>query len=241
MPRTVRFNYGICINRDKDGNGKPCPLCESKEHQKVMIGHDFVCSECGEPLHKIQPPKTWWEKYGKYVIIAGVLAVLGAIAAVVMSLMGKETDPGTEPSPVVVDTTTVVIDTPSVVEDPTSIVPDTPTIDEIASTSEADETMEVADAAKPKSASESKPTGTSRRSKDLGYATWSGRLKNGLPNDENGTMTFKESHLIDSRDPQKRQAEPGDYVIGEYSEGKLVQGIWYDKSNSVKGSIIIGK
>ena len=77
--------------------------------------------------------------------------------------------------------------------------------------------------------------------KDLGYATWKGRTKNGLPNDENGTMTYKTQYLIDSRDPQRRMAEPGDYIIGEFSEGKLVQGIWYDSTNTVKGSIIIGK
>lgn len=234
MPRTVRFNYGICINRDKDGNGKPCPLCESKELQKVMIGHDFVCAECGEPLHKVQPPKSFWDKYGKLIIILGVLAVLGAIAAVVMSLTAKGTEPVPETPPVVEDTTAVVTDT-------TSIVPDTVAIDEPTPVTEPAKSTEAADEARSTSGQRTKPTGTSRYSKDLGYATWSGRLKNGLPNDESGTMTFKETHLIDSRDPQKRQAEPGDYVIGEYSEGKLVQGIWYDKSNNVKGSIIIGK
>ena len=234
MPRTVRFNYGICINRDKDGDGKPCPLCESKDLQKVMIGHDFVCAECGEPLHKVQPPKTFWDKYGKLIIIIGVLVVLGAIVTVVMSLTGKSTNQDPETPPVVGDAATVVIDT-------TSIDSDTVAIDGSAPVTEPVVSAEPVDEAKTTPVQKTKTAGTSRSSKDLGYATWSGRLKNGLPDDENGTMTFKESHLIDSRDPQKRQAEPGDYVIGEYSEGKLVQGIWYDKSNSVKGSIIIGK
>jgi hypothetical protein len=74
-------------------------------------------------------------------------------------------------------------------------------------------------------------------SKDLGYATFKGTW----PNDVNGHMIFKTSHVIDSRDPKKRMAEAGDYVIGEFSEGHLVQGIWYGSDNQVKGSVIIGK
>ena len=31
-----------------------------------------------------------------------------------------------------------------------------------------------------------------------------------------------------------------DYIIGEFVDGKLVQGVWYDSANNVKGSIIIG-
>ena len=53
-------------------------------------------------------------------------------------------------------------------------------------------------------------------------------------------MTFKEKHLIDKRDSQKRMADSGDYIIGEYVNGKLVQGVWYNEKNTVKGSIIIG-
>ena len=74
-------------------------------------------------------------------------------------------------------------------------------------------------------------------SKDLGYAVFKGSW----PNDVNGRMIFRSSHIIDSRDAKGRVAEPGDYVIGEFSEGHLVQGIWYGADNQVKGSIIIGK
>lgn len=77
--------------------------------------------------------------------------------------------------------------------------------------------------------------------KNLGYATFRGALKNGMPHDVNGRLTFKTSHIIDSRDPKGRVAEPGDYVIGEFSDGHLVQGIWYGSDHQVKGSIIIGK
>lgn len=87
-----------------------------------------------------------------------------------------------------------------------------------------------------KTAPVSKPAATSG-SKNLGYATFKGSW----PNDVNGRMVFTSSHVIDSKDPKKRVASAGDYVIGEWSEGHLVQGIWYGADNQVKGSIIIGK
>ena len=74
-------------------------------------------------------------------------------------------------------------------------------------------------------------------SKNLGYATFKGSW----PNDVNGRMIFNSSHVIDSKDPKKRVAEAGDYVIGEWADGHLVQGIWYGANNQVKGSVIIGR
>ena len=76
--------------------------------------------------------------------------------------------------------------------------------------------------------------------KNLGYATFKGSLRNGKPHDVSGRLIFKTSHVIDSRDPKGRIADPGDYVIGEFADGHLVQGIWYGSDHHVKGSIIIG-
>lgn len=81
-----------------------------------------------------------------------------------------------------------------------------------------------------------KPVASAR---SLDYGKWSGAWKNGKPNGT-GTMRYTKEYLIDSRDPQKRVAKAGDYIIGEYANGRLVQGVWYDSSNNVKGSIIIG-
>lgn len=77
--------------------------------------------------------------------------------------------------------------------------------------------------------------------KNLGYGTFRGTFRNGKPHDVNGRLVFKTTHQIDSHDPKGRVAEPGDYVIGEFFDGHLVQGIWYDINNQVKGSIIIGR
>lgn len=83
----------------------------------------------------------------------------------------------------------------------------------------------------------STPVAKSSNSKNLGYAYFRGSW----PNDVNGRMEFKSTHVIDSKDPKNRMASPGDYVIGEWSDGHLVQGIWYGSDNQVKGSILIGK
>ena len=77
--------------------------------------------------------------------------------------------------------------------------------------------------------------------KNLGYGSYKGNLVGGKPHGVNGRLVFKTYHQIDSRDPKGRMADPGDYVIGEFYDGHLVQGIWYDANNQVKGSIIIGR
>lgn len=76
-------------------------------------------------------------------------------------------------------------------------------------------------------------------SHSLGYGTWTGGWKNGKPHGT-GTMTYSTSHTIDSRDSKGRVAQSGEYVIGEWDNGHLVQGRWFKKDGS-KEAIIIGK
>ena len=70
--------------------------------------------------------------------------------------------------------------------------------------------------------------------------TFSGSLKNGFPHGT-GTLTFKQSRLIDAHDEKGRTAAPGDYIIGEWDNGHLIQGRWYDASNTLKETIVLGK
>ena len=65
--------------------------------------------------------------------------------------------------------------------------------------------------------------------------SYTGELKNGKPHGM-GTVRYNSRTLIDSRDPKKRYAEAGDYLVGEFYEGRLVQG----KLNN-KETIIIGR
>lgn len=218
MSNNIKYIYGVCQNIDyKDG--KKCPLCETNEKQKKRFDEDFVCSECGEPLRRVAAPKNFGQKYGR---------LLGAVCAII--LIGG----------IVYGVITVIKNRPELPEE--ALIDESPadslledTADSVAIPIVKETKVEPkVEPAKPSA----KPASTK---KDLGYAIWKGRTKNGLPDDENGTMTYKTQHLIDNRDPQGRVAEPGDYIIGEFSEGKLVQGIWYDCTNTVKGSIIIGK
>ncbi len=73
----------------------------------------------------------------------------------------------------------------------------------------------------------------------LGYATWEGGIKGGVP-DGKGTMTFSSSHRIDSRDSKGRIAEAGDKVEGSYSKGHLYFGKWY-KSDGSTETIMLGE
>lgn len=213
----LRFRYGRCLNEE-------CENCKSKKVLEIPTRKDFVCPDCGKELLECAPPKK--KSNGMLIgIIAGAIVVLGAISAYLV-FSGNDTIE----DEISVSTQEIIEEQEQtvVVED---ILP-TETVQEIEA--EVEESMPVD--TKPLA-----PSQTSSRNKDLGYATWKGALKNGQPNDENGTMTYKESHRIDTRDPQARVAEPGDYIIGEYVDGKLVQGVWYDKANTVKGSIIIGR
>lgn len=206
--------YGVCLN-DK---------CEKyKQIQEIMHG-DLECPECKKKLSPCAPPK---QKKSNMPIFISVFAVV-AIGAVAASLYlwnkndSFEDEIPTTKQEIVTEPELPVDDEEPIVDVQEEIVIDPAPVEEV----------------KPVAAA---PSQVSSRNKDLGYATWKGALKNGQPNDENGTMTYKESHRIDSRDSQARVAEPGDYIIGEYVDGKLVQGIWYDKTNTVKGSIIIGR
>ena len=120
----------------------------------------------------------------------------------------------------IADTAKVIVEGPA--EMPEEKAPETQAAETKPATSPA-----------PKPASKPAASG----SMNLGYATFKGSW----PNDVNGRMVFTSSHIIDSKDPKKRVAEAGDYIIGEWSEGHLVQGIWYGSDNQVKGSVIIGK
>lgn len=90
----LQYNYGICTNRDMDGEGNPCPLCTSKEKQKVMSTHDFVCRECGEKLTKVVGDPGGDGKWKYVAIAAGAVAVLGGGGYGLYSAFGKSSPEG---------------------------------------------------------------------------------------------------------------------------------------------------
>lgn len=74
---------------------------------------------------------------------------------------------------------------------------------------------------------------------NLEYGDWSGELVDGKPTGS-GTMTYSKHQLIDSRDPKKRYAESGDKLIGEYNNGRLIQGKLYRADGNIE-AILIGQ
>ena len=224
----LRYRYGICLNDN-------CQKCKNKEVQQVSVRKDFVCEECGKPLRECPPPKSGPNK----MVIAAIAAVI-VIAVGVGCFLGFSGGDTPESTPV--DSLNVQSDSLSQSSDTVTVVR-TDTIKQI-DTVTIEKTVEKVETPKATKTTTtttktSKASGTAKGSVNLGYAKFTGTVSGGKPNGQ-GTMRFTSSHVIDSRDPKGRVADAGDYVIGEWVSGKLVQGRWYGSDNNVKGSIIIG-
>lgn len=72
-----------------------------------------------------------------------------------------------------------------------------------------------------------------------GADTFSGSVPDGYP-DGIGTYVFGSERRIDMHDERGRVASPGDYIVGEWSRGHLIQGKWYGSDGKEKEVIIIG-
>ena len=70
-------------------------------------------------------------------------------------------------------------------------------------------------------------------------AFFSGTIVNGYP-DGFGTYTFKTRRRIDMHDPESRFADVGDYIKGDWKQGHLNYGEWYDAEGNKKAFIRLG-
>lgn len=225
---------GICRN---------VGACSMANKVQIITDDDaeFICSECESELEKVVEKAAEGDdeelkkKRQKRLISIGVLsiillAIIGGIIA--MSGSGEET-PKQEP------VTVVPVDSDSIkaaqMAAENQRLKDSLAAVEAANAKKQEQPTEKPAAAPAPTPKPAKPAASG--SKNLGYATFKGSW----PNDVNGRMEFKSSHVIDSKDPKGRVAEAGDYVIGEWADGHLVQGIWYGADNQVKGSVIIGR
>ncbi|MDE6480190.1 MAG: hypothetical protein K2L45_07955 [Muribaculaceae bacterium] len=249
----------MAIKKGRCSNYDGCSKADKDEIIEVDEFDDFVCPECGHPLEPLQSGKK--KSSNKMLfIIGGSVVALGIIGAIVFALIGskseeKEIDPMvTETAPVdsvdvkkeeatnrndtlvikiegqenlpqkedtVVDLSEVV--TEEVIESPDVDPAPVPTEKPAAKTTSAPAT----------------PKSTQSASHKLSYGTWTGGMKNGKPHGT-GTLTYSKSQTIDSRDPKGRVAQPGEYIVGEWDNGHLVQGRWFKKDGS-KEAVIIGK
>ena len=215
---------GMCRNED-------CEMCDQIQEAEKS---NFKCEKCGKDLipfgNKTSEPGGGPNT--KLIgIIAGVVVLLAIIGCIIAFSGGSEEKPTPAPVPEVKENT----DSIKVAQEAAEQQRIKDSLDAVAA-AEAAKKQEAEKKTEPVPATQ-KPAKSASGSKNLGYATFKGSW----PNDVNGRMVFTSSHVIDSKDPKKRVAEAGDYVIGEWADGHLVQGIWYGSDNQVKGSVIIGR
>ena len=228
---------GVCHNYDG------CDKAAGKIVQEAEKSN-FVCEECGKPLYPIKKgPKPTGNGKRIAILIAifgGAALVIGGIVyGIVFGVQKSRENAELE-----------LIEAARQDSIRAAEAAEAARLDSIKALEEAAEAARLAEEAAAAAeqarldsikAAEEAAKAVKKVSKgSLDYGKWSGAWKNGQPNGT-GTMTYTKEHLIDSRDPKKRVAQPGDYIIGEFSNGRLVQGKWFDASNNVKGSIIIGK
>ena len=228
---------GVCHNYDG------CDKAAEKIVQEAEKSN-FVCEECGKPLY---PIKKGPKPAGDGKRIATLIAIFGGAALVIGGIVYGIVF-GVQKSRENAEAERIEIARQDSIR--AAEAAEQARLDSIKALEEAAEAARLAEEATAAAeqarldsikAAEEAAKAVKKVSKgSLDYGKWSGAWKNGQPNGT-GTMTYTKEHLIDSRDPKKRVAQPGDYIIGEYSNGRLVQGKWYDASNNVKGSIIIGK
>ena len=228
---------GVCHNYDG------CDKAAEKIVQEAEKSN-FVCEECGKPLY---PIKKGPKPAGDGKRIATLIAIFGGAALVIGGIVYGIVF-GVQKSRENAEAERIEIARQDSIR--AAEAAEQARLDSIKALEEAAEAARLAEEAAAAAeqarldsikAAEEAAKAVKKVSKgSLDYGKWSGAWKNGQPNGT-GTMTYTKEHLIDSRDPKKRVAQPGDYIIGELSNGRLVQGKWYDASNNVKGSIIIGK
>ena len=215
--------YGVCLN-DK---------CEKYKISQEILHGNLECPECKKKLSPCAPPK---EKSNKLpLIIGGGVVAAAIIVGGIFAFSGGSSEPAEAVMTDSLETVDTVLAVPvkndtvivrdTLVERDTLVVRDT-VVQKVA----APEKKTTKNTTAPSAAS-----GTLR----LSYGTWTGSHKNGQPHGM-GTLTYSTSCTIDSRDPKGRVAQPGEYVVGEWDNGRLVQGRWF-KKDGTKEAIIIGK
>ena len=175
----------------------------------------------------------------KKSFIVGALAVIAIIVLSVYFFFLPSREPVAEQTL----PATIEIEKPTVVESPQTVVEERPQspVEEVKVKEIPAITKEPKDVKVARNVPEPKPSSQPKESKglDLGYAVWDGKSVNGKPHGY-GTMSFRESHRIDSRDEEDRVAQSGDKVKGNYINGHLEYGTWI-KSSGEQIEIFIGQ
>lgn len=212
----VRFRYGICLN-------DTCSKCKSKEVQQISARKDLVCAECGKPLRECPPPKSWWDKNGKYVIISVLVVIVAVLAGLFFftDLFRGKTASDPEPEKPVIQTDSV---------SSKSAQADTVALDTVSKPvpqeAEKKEPANDQKTVKNKEEKASKPANPNYGTVNLGYGTYTGDLKNGKPHGFGKIKYTSQHQIVSSKD---YMAFPGDVFEGEFRDGRISGsfGYWY--------------
>lgn len=252
---------GHCTNF---GNG--CAVADSKKIVEVDITDDFVCPECGSDLTEIVK-----KPFPKWIIAVIAAVVLLGGGAGVWAMLSGDAEPAAEPEPVadlvitlsqsdvqleVGQTATLTVatepaeaagdaiewqsddDAVATVENGTitAVGEGEATVTAMSSDGEASAEARVTVTPAAVETPVAKPVAPATPAS----ARFTGTIRSGYPHGT-GTLTFLRSRRIDLHDEKARTAAAGEYIIGEWDNGHLVQGRWYDASNNLKETIVLGK
>jgi hypothetical protein len=196
-------------------NFNNCSKADRKEIIEVGITEDFICPECESELIDIPAKKSGGKKG---LVIIGAVVILALVGGgAFFALSGGEDE-----------------ETP--IEEPVqSLIPaETQAPEEIQAPIEEPVQKEVQ--TPPAVQAPAQQNG----SLSLSFGNYKGETKNGKAHGM-GTLYYTQHHLISTRDRQERYAEQGDYLVGEFYKGEVVQGKLYDKTNTQKETIIVGR
>lgn len=226
--RRERLKYGICLNEE-------CEKCKTKEIIQVPIRRDFVCPVCGKELRECPPPK----KKNNGLLLGGLAALIVLAGIIAYFTLGSSEGDNKE---VAIDS--LQIEKPEPVVEKNSIKSDTVINKQQSSDVKVDGSKVIKT-----TVSVSETTITTKTTKtaggkqnstlNLSYGTYKGEIAGGYPNGM-GRLTYTKERQINQYDTKKRVAKVGDYVIGEFVNGFLVQGKHYSSDGSLIESLIVG-
>lgn len=248
---------GKCTNFSS-GDQKGCPKADANEIIEVDITDDFVCPHCHSELMEVAP-----KKKGMPAWIWGVVALIvlgGGGTGAYFAFGGGEKEIPVQEITLDAESYTVKVGESVMINAMAMPIEATNPALSYASADEAIATVlgpEITGVKAGKTTITVSALDGSLVSKSVEVTvkakvqppqgptyptvgTFSGRLKNGYPHGT-GTLTFKTQRLIDAHDEKARVAQPGDYLIGEWDNGHLVQARWYDAANNHKETIVLGK
>ena len=207
-----RLKYGICLNDE-------CSKCKSKEVQSFPMRKELICTECGSELRECPPPKK--KKISPVISAAAVVAIV-VVVLIFLSLGTQGNGGGTGGGKPGIDTLT---------GNGGGTGGAKPGIDTLTGNGGGTGGGKPGETLVPPPP----PAGDLK----LSDGVYSGAVKNGYPHGQ-GKLTYTKTRVIHRSDMKAREAQPGNYIIGEFHNGFVVYGKLYDASGNLLSSLNFG-